>query len=640
MADVLSAPVAPSLDAAIARAQEALLALQEPSGYWCGELEADTTLESDTIKFWHVLGRVDPQRERKLAAYILSKQLPEGGWNLYEGGPAELNATVKAYGALKLAGHHAQEHCLRRAREVILRLGGLGRVNSFEKTYLGVLGQYPWDEVPALPPELILLPTWCPVNIYEVSYWSRTILVPLTVLYATRFTVPTPPGFGLEELWPDPGRRVSVVTNVQAGGSGWRSFFLLADRWLKGWERWGWKPFRRRALKTAEQWILDRLVDSDGLGAIYPAMINAVFALRALGYEDGDPILERQIHEVARLEISDGRTIRMQPCFSPVWDTAIATYALARSGAPAGHESLAHANRWLRAREIRRYGDWAVKNPRAAPGGWTFQFMNGLYPDVDDAAMVALALQESRAVDPDETARAIRRGIAWILSMQNRDGGWSSFDKNNDCQPLTAFPFADHNAMLDPSACDITGRVLELLGRRGDPRRVPAIRRAVAFLHAHQGSDGTWFGRWGVCYLYGTWLALRGLQAVGESLDAPRYQRVAAWLLRHQNEDGGWGETIATYDDPALAGQGPSTAAQTAWALMALNALGVARHPAVRRGVDALLKTQQPDGTWTDRWWTGTGFPKVFYLRYHLYSVYFPLLALSEVKQVWCQAPI
>ena len=628
------------LETAIERAQQALLSLQDPSGYWCGELEADTTLESDTIKLMHALGRVDLDRQRKLANTIVRKQLPDGGWNIYEGGPAELNATVKAYFALKLAGTSAEDPRLQKAREVILRLGGLGKVNSFEKMFLAIFGQYPWDQVPALPPELVLLPTWFPFNLYEVSYWSRTILVPLTLLYAQRPFVPVPPGCGLDELWTDPGKRLSVATNTGTRGAGWRGFFLAADAVMEWWERWGVKPLRRRALRAAEQWILERLVDSDGLGAIYPAMVNAVLALKALRYEDGDPILERQIQEVARLEIAEGDTIRLQPCFCPVWDTAIAAYVLSISGVPANDPALGRANRWLKAREVRRYGDWAIKNPNAAPSGWAFEFLNVLYPDVDDTAMVALALEKTRVVDPEPTERAIRRGVAWILSMQNRDGGWSSFDKNNNCTPLTFFPFADHNAMLDPSACDITGRVLELLGSRGYTVRDLPVRRAVKFLMARQEPDGSWFGRWGVNFIYGTWLALRGLKSVGESLSAPRVQKAGEWLLTHQNPDGGWGETIATYDDPSLSGQGPSTAAQTAWALMGLLALGQAQHPAVRRGVEFLLATQQDAGAWTDRWWTGTGFPKVFYLRYHLYSLYFPLLALSEVKQSWCQAPI
>ena len=627
-----SEPSLAALFSAIQRAQQALLAQQAPDGSWCGELEADTTLESDTIKFWRVLGRVDPGRERKLAAYLLRKQLPDGGWNIYEGGPAELNATVKAYFALKLAGHRADEPVMQQARQVILRLGGLGRVNSFEKIYLAMFGQYPWSQVPALPPELIFLPTWFPFNIYEVSYWSRTILIPLAILYATRPQVPVPPGCELDELWPDPARWVTVTTNVKADGAGWRRCFLAADAWMRGWERWGPKPLRRRALREAQRWILDHLVDSDGLGAIYPAMINGVFALKALGYEDGDPIFERQIQEVARLELTDGQTIRMQPCFCPVWDTAIALYALARSGVPAGDPALTRANRWLRAREVCRYGDWAVKNRQAAPSGWAFEYLNVLYPDVDDTAMVALALRETSS-DPGPTERAIARGTTWILSMQNRDGGWSSFDKNNDCQPLTYFPFADHNAMLDPSCPDITGRVLELLGRRGMTTRDLPVQRAIRFLRERQEPDGTWFGRWGVNYIYGTWLALRGLKAVGEPLTSPGDQQLVDWFARHQNPDGGWGETIATYDDPSLRGQGASTAAQTAWALMALVLLGQARHPAVRRGVDYLLARQESSGGWTDRWWTGTGFPNVFYLRYHLYSLYFPLLALSEVKE-------
>ncbi len=637
MPDTLSAAPPAALETAITSAQRALLGLQDAAGWWCGELEADTTLESDTIKFWRFLGRVDPGRERKLAAQILAKQRPDGGWGLYEGGPSELSATVKAYFALKLAGQPADGPVLSAARATVLRLGGLGGVNSFEKTYLAMFGQYPWSQVPALPPELILLPTWFPFNIYEVSAWSRTILVPLAVLYATRPSVPVPPGCGLDELWPDPSRRVSVITNRSSDGAAWRRFFLAADAWLKWWERRGpgWRPWRRPALRAAERWLLDRMRDSDGLGAIYPAMVNGVFALKALGYQDGDPALERAIREVERLEIADETTIRVQPCFSPVWDTALAAFTLAESGVPGDDPALARANRWLRANEIRRYGDWAVKNRDAAPAGWAFEFQNAQYPDVDDTAMVALALQRAAAVEPAATERAMRRGVAWVLSMQNRDGGWSSFDKNNDCQALTYFPFADHNAMLDPSACDITGRVLELLGRCGMTRRDLPVRRAVQFLHDRQEPDGTWFGRWGVCYEYGSCFALRGLRAIGESLDQPRYQRTEDWLVACQNPDGGWGETIATYDDPALKGQGASTAAQTAWALMALVALGRAQTPAVRRGVDYLVRTQPASGCWVDGPWTGTGFPKVFYLRYHLYSVYFPLLALSEVRRVW-----
>ncbi|MBI4226706.1 MAG: squalene--hopene cyclase, partial [Candidatus Omnitrophica bacterium] len=514
-----------------------------------------------------------------------------------------------------------------------------------------------------LPPELILLPTWCPFNIYEVSAWSRTILVPLAVLYATRPSVPIPLGFGVDELWADPARRVSVITNRSSDGAAgpravaprplaaaaWRRVFLAADVWLKVWERTAWKPWRRRALRAAERWLLERLVDADGLGAIYPAMVNAVFALKALGYQDGDPILERAIHEVERLEIVEGETIRVQPCCSPVWDTALAAYTLAESGpVPGGpgppgtgdDPALARANRWLRAQEIRRYGDWAVKNPAAAPGGWAFEFLNAQYPDVDDTAMVALALGRVTEAASPETERAIQRGVAWILSMQNRDGGWSSFDKNNDRRALTYFPFADHNAMLDPSASDITGRVLELLGRRGMTGRDGPVRRAVQFLRDRQEPDGAWFGRWGVNYVYGSCFALRGLKAVGESLDQPRYQQTGDWLAAHQNADGGWGETIATYDDPSRRGQGTSTAAQTAWAVMALAALGRASAQAARRGVEYLLRTQPADGAWVDGPWTGTGFPGVFYLRYHLYSVYFPLLALSEVRQARGSGPL
>ena len=653
----LSAPSSVfSVEAAIRRAGRFLLDGQAAEGYWCGELEADTTLESDTIKMWHLLGRVDRNREERLVTWILKQELPGGGWPIYAEGPAELNATVKAFVALRLSGLPAEEPVLRRACDVILRLGGLERINSFEKTTLSLFGLYPWEQVPALPPEVVLLPNWFPFNIYETSYWSRAILIPLSVLYGLRPAWGKAP-FTLDELWVDPSRKRATVTNFQKGGAGWRAFFLAADRLLRWHERLPWKPLRKIALRRADRWMNERMIESDGLGAIFPAMVNAVFALKALGYGDGDPLFERAVHEMERLEVptrpaleeapprasAQREGLKIQPCFSPVWDTAMALTVLGklqpsvrrtdRYDVPGLDVALEKAVLWLKEKEIRVWGDWRVKNSRGRPGGWAFEFRNPFYPDVDDTAQVLLGFQAFYGKPAAYSISAYDRGLEWVLSMQNRDGGWSSYDKDNNRAALNHFPFADHNAMLDPSCADITGRVLEMLAGAGLTRSHPAVRKGIEFLRHSQEADGTWLGRWGVNYIYGTWLALRGLKAVGEPMEEIRYQQAGRWLIQHQNPDGGWGESCRSYDDSSTKGKGPSTASQTAWALMALMSLQKVAEPAFRKGVETLLRTQQTDGNWAEESFTGTGFPRVFYLKYHLYRTYFPLLALCEAGE-------
>lgn len=618
------------LEQAVESASRFLLSRQAEAGWWCGELESDTTLESDSIKMWHLLGRVDPVREERLVRTLLNHQQVDGGWPIYRGGPSELNATVKAYVALALAGYPADDPRLRQAADTIRRLGGLERINSFEKVYLALFGLYPWNQVPALPPEILLLPNWAPFNIYEIAYWSRTILVPLAVLVAKRPVWKRAP-FDLEELWINPVRKKARMTNFQKGGAGWRVFFRAANRFLQWHESWPWKPFRQKALRETDRWMTTRLLETDGLGAIFPAMINAVFALKALGYEDGDPLFERSVAEMARLELPDGEEgLKVQPCFSPVWDTALALTILGRSGRPELRPALEKAVRWLNENEVRVWGDWRVKNPRGMPGGWAFEFRNPFYPDVDDTAQVLLGFQAFYGKTAAYSLGSFGRGLDWLLSMQNRDGGFSSYDKDNTCTPLNHFPFADHNAMLDPSSCDITGRILELLAAAGFHRSHPAVSRAIEFLYRSQEADGTWFGRWGVHYIYGTWLAVRGLKAVGEPMENVRIQQAGLWLVRRQNPDGGWGESCRSYDNPVVKGQGLSTASQTAWALMTLMALGMVHQPAFEKGLRFLLETQQADGNWREEPFTGTGFPRVFYLRYHLYRTYFPILALAE----------
>jgi squalene-hopene/tetraprenyl-beta-curcumene cyclase len=622
-----------TLRSAVDRACSHLLALQSGEGYWLGELEADTTLESDYIllQLWldpPAPGQPwqprDADKIHHAARYIRDRQTATGGWNIYPGGPDNLNASVKAYFALKLAGDGTETPHMQKARRAILDLGGIEHVNSYTGIYLSFFGLYDRNLTPTVPPELILLPPGAYLNVYEMSCWSRAILAPLSILSAVKPLKPVPAGFSLAELSAGNGR------SQQA--SGWFGFFWRLDRWLKLWERSGLLLLRREAIRETEKWILERLKDSDGLGAIYPSMLNTILALTELGYSPGDPVLRRAIEKFEELAIHEHGTLRMQPCFSPVWDTALAAFALGMAGAGAD-APLRLAADWLLAREVRRRGDWAVKNHRAGPGGWYFQFANEYYPDVDDTAQVLLALRHARATRPEAQRAAEQRAIDWILSMQCKNGGWAAFDVDNDRAILTHVPFADHNAMLDPACADITGRVLEALGplASGGGRPIAeAVRRAVAYLAQTQEPDGTWSGRWGVNYLYGTCFALRGLRAAGVDPREASILQAAEWIRSVQNADGGWGETCASYDDPALKGSGPSTASQTAWALMGLFASGDRSSGSVHRGVRYLLDTQNAAGGWDEPWFTGTGFPRVFYLKYHLYAQYFPLMALGE----------
>jgi squalene-hopene/tetraprenyl-beta-curcumene cyclase len=627
----LSAPIAVDserLTDAIDRAVNHLLSLQTADGYWIGELEADTTLESDYIFYLHVLDKADAARISKLANYIRRRQLPNGGWNIYVGGPAELNATVKAYFALKLAGDDPDAAHMAAARERVHALGGLEATNSYTRFYLALVGGVAWDLVPAVPPELMLLPAWLPINIYEMSSWTRGIVIPLAILYAHKPRWSVPERAGVDELFRDSSRK-ALAFDWDARLFSWRNCFLALDRAFKLYERLPWKPLRRRALEQAQHWLLEHLERSDGLGTIYPAMMNAVFALVALGHSPDDPLTAREIRYLASYEIEDRETIRVQPCISPVWDTAIAMVALEEAGVPPDDPALVRAADWLLDHQVLGTGDWQVKNPKGQPGGWVFEFRNDFYPDVDDTAFVLMALQRVDYPDKPRMEAAVRRGIDWLLSMQNRDGGWGAFDHNNDRQFLTQIPFADHNAMIDPSSADVTARVVECLGRYGWPASHPVIERAFAYLLREQSPEGPWFGRWGVNYVYGTSGVLRALETVGlAARDA--CQRAVAWLRLVQHADGGFGESIASYYDPSRKGQGPETPSQTAWGLIGLLAASDREDPAVARAVTRLIALQDSDGSWQEDEFTGTGFPCVFYLKYHLYRNYFPLYALAR----------
>jgi squalene-hopene/tetraprenyl-beta-curcumene cyclase len=624
----LAAAISAELPRTLRESVNSLLGRQAPEGYWFGELEADCSLESDAILLDYFLGHPETNRVRKLANTIREQQGAEGGWNLYPGGPANVNVTTKAYFALRCAGVPESDPGLKKAQDVALQLGGVEATNSFTRIYFCFFGQYDWKAVPALPPELLLLPSFAYINIYDVSSWSRAILVPLSIIYAFQPRRRPPAGASVRPLLlPGVGRRSNLLL-PGAPLYSWKTLIHAADRTLSVLEQRRWTPLRKRALARAEQWLIEHLEGSDGLGAIFPAMMNSIIALDCLGYDRQGPVFRRELAEFWRLAIEEGETVRMQPCFSPVWDTALALFAAAGTSEP-GDPALRRGAEWLLAKQILRPGDWVVKNQGASPGGWCFEFANDPYPDVDDTAMVLLALSRVRAHDASRQKLAMRRGLEWVLSMQNSDGGWASFDKDNNKTLLCEVPYADHNAMLDPSAADITGRVLETLGALGyDAQYLPALR-AIQFLRQQQESDGCWYGRWGVNFIYGTCFALRGLAAIGVDMREGFCLRAAEWLRSCQNPDGGWGESCDSYDNADLRGIGPSTAAQTAWALLGLFATDDFDSESVRRGVRYLLETQR-NGAWEDQYFTGTGFPRVFYLKYHLYSVYFPILALSE----------
>ncbi len=635
---------------AIDRSVAWLLGQQDEQGYWCGELEADSMLEADYIFLHTLLGTGDAGKMSRCINEILRHQNADGGWSLYPGGPSNVSYGVKCYLALKLMGWKADHPLMVKARENVLALGGVVECNTFTKIYLCALGQYEYDAVPAIPPEIVLFPNWCYFNIYEFSSWSRGILVPLTVIYAKKPFKKLTPEQSIDELFA--GGRENAKLHLRWDSKhwiSWRNFFLFCDRIAHWSERVHIRPLRKRALKKVEAWMLARFERSDGLGAIYPAMLNAIVALRYLGYSPDDPQFIRAMDEFEKLGIDEPNgtpdyptpTFRMQPCFSPIWDTAQVLSTLGEAGVPKNDPRLLKAADWLLSKEVRHKGDWAEKVRNVEPGGWYFEFNNEFYPDVDDTGEVLLALKAVQNPRERYQHEVEQRAVKWVLAMQCKEGGWAAFDKDNTKSIFQYVPFADHNAMLDPPTVDITGRILEMLAVYGYTRRDPRVDRAIQFILKEQEPDGSWFGRWGVNYLYGTFLVLRGLQAMDYSHLEPAVQQAAEWIRMVQNPDGGWGEICGTYDDPAQRGVGPSTPSQTAWALLGLLAANDTRSDSVAKGVRWLTERQHEDGSWDElmpgrngeSYYTGTGFPRVFYLGYHLYKQYFPLLALTTYRK-------
>ena len=638
------------MDVAVTRSCEQILSQQHPDGYWCGELEADSMLEADYIFLHVLLESGDPGRMKRALTEILRYQNADGSWSIYPGGPGNISLAVKCYFACKLMGMKADHRILQNARTWILANGGVVACNTFTKIYLCALGQYDYDAVPAIPPEIVLAPNWFYFNIYEISSWSRAILVPLSIIYAKKPFKKIPAEQGIDELFVGGRENANLRLRMDRKNLvSWRNFFLLADRAFHKIEAVYIRPLRKLALKKAEKWMLERLEMSDGLGAIYPAMLNAIVALRCLGYSDDDPQVIRARDEFEKLGIEDAGvpdysepTFRMQPCMSPVWDTAYAVFALGEAGVPKNDPRLLKAADWMLAKEVRHKGDWAVKVRNSEPGGWYFEFNNEFYPDTDDTAQVLLSL--SKIENPRERYQydVSQRAINWLFAMQCKNGGWASFDKDNTKMIFQYIPFADHNAMLDPPTVDITGRILEMLATYGYTREDKRVEKAIQFIFREQESDGSWFGRWGVNYIYGTFLVLRGLEAMGVWNHEPQIQQAAEWIRMVQNSDGGWGESCHSYDDPNTRGIGQSTPSQTAWAILGLLAAGDNRSDSVAKGVRWLLERQKANGEWDESVgegatrqaiYTGTGFPRVFYLAYHMYRNYFPLLALTTYKR-------
>ncbi len=635
-------PPAGSLEAAVeatvARSQEVLFSQQKEGSYWIGELLVDVTLVADMVAFYHWWDRVDAEWERKAVNHIFAKQLPEGGWNIYPNGPAEVNATIKAYLALKLAGIEEEDPRMLKARAVAYALGGVPRMNTFSKLYLALLGLVEWRHVPTIPCEVLLIGKWFHVNFWEMSNWTRAMLVPLAIINHFRPTHPPRCGISLDELYPHGKEQLNETLRPHFFDFSVRNGFLWLDR-LNKFAEWiarkGLHPFRRKALGRAEAWMLERFEGSDGLAAIFPSILNSLIALKALGYKDDHPEVVRAHGELIRLMHEEKDSVRIEPCLSPVWDTAIISLAMLESGVSPDHPALQSAAEWLMEREIRFAGDWVHKNTAdVEPSGWVFEFNNKWNPDVDDTAMVLLALRLARVEDMAARDACLKRAIKWLLTFQCKDGGWAAFDKDCTKSILEHVPFADHNAMLDPECPDITARILELLGYEGFALHHPQVAAAVEYLKRQQMEDGSWYGRWGVNYIYGTWQVLRGMKGLKADMNEHWLLRGRDWLRRVQHPNGGWGERCNTYDDPVFKGMGASTPSQTAWAVMGLCAFGDPHDPWLKAGVEWLVENQNADGTWSEDEVTGTGFPCVFYLQYETYRNGFPLLALATYRKL------
>ena len=640
---------------AITHSHDYFRGAQHPDGYWWGELESNPTMEAEYLMLSHFLGRRNPDRWRKVANYILTKQQDDGSWGQYYEAPGDVSTSVECYFALKLAGHSADSPPLRKAREFILNKGGVPKTRVFTKIWLALFGQWEWSGTPNLPPELILLPSWAPFNIYEFSSWARATIVPMSIILTERPFCPVPDSAQIDELYPEGREATDFSLSIP---DDWisRGLFTL-DRLMNLYRKSPMQPLRGFARRRALQWILEHQEADGAWGGIQPPWVYSLIALHHAGDDEFADALDKGFDGFDSFAIEDEETCSVQACISPVWDTCLAQVALLESGVAPGDPMVRKSTNWLVDNQILSEGDWQVRAKGTPPGGWAFEFHNEKYPDIDDSSEVIIALALARLEGEEEERReeAIRRGVEWIEGMQSRSGGWAAFDKDNDRQYVAKIPFSDFGETLDPPSADVTAHILEMYGRLGYPASHPPVQRGYAYMRQEQERDGPWFGRWGVNYIYGTGAALPAMEAIGEDMDQPYIRSAVNWVVSHQNEDGGWGECCGSYVDDSLRGIGPSTASQTAWALLALIAAGEAGSDACLRGVQYLLDIQQADGSWDEPYFTGTGFPGYgigrrqsgipkpgdpgyqgldmpagFMINYHLYRNYWPLLALGR----------
>jgi squalene-hopene/tetraprenyl-beta-curcumene cyclase len=612
-----------AIQTAITRAREHLLSLQSAEGWWKAELQTNVTMDAEDLLLREFLGIRDPALTERAAKWIRSQQRADGSWAKFWEGPGDLSTTAEAYVALRLAGDDPEAEHMRAASAFVRDAGGLQQARVFTHIWLALFGAWSWDQVPTLPPEMMLLPPWFPLNPYDFACWARQTVVALSVVLAyrpqRRFD------FTLDELYGEAPWSPPVAKSLRGRG------LLVLDRLLRLYQRRPLRRVREYALARAERWIVDRQEADGSWGGIQPPWVYSLIALSLRGYDVDHPVIRRGLEGLERFTIEEGETRRLEACQSPVWDTALALIALADSGHPRDDEAMVRGADWLLGEQILARGDWSIRRPELEPGGWAFEFANVNYPDVDDTAEVVLALRCVEHPEAGRVADAIDRGADWLVGMQSSDGGWGAFDADN-CQWLIRdLPFCDFGEVIDPPSADVTAHSVEMLAALGRAGETPA-RRGVSWLLENQEADGSWFGRWGVNHVYGTGAVVPALIAAGVPAEADPIRRAVHWLEQRQNPDGGWGEDARSYDDPAWIGRGTSTASQTAWALLALHAAGE-RSPAVRRGVAWLVETQRADGTWDEPQYTGTGFPSDFYINYHLYRLVFPLTALGRCAE-------
>ena len=622
-----------SLEKVVRDSAAALMAKQRPDGHWVFQLEADATIPAEYVLYLHYLDERDPEMESRIGVYLRDIQGEHGGWPLFHGGDLNISASVKAYYALKAIGDHIDAPHMKKARDAILAVGGAATSNVFTRTLLALFGQIPWKGVPIMPVEIMLLPKWFPFHLDRVSYWSRTVIVPLVVLMSLRPKARNPLNINIAELFVIPPGRVTDWY-LEPVRSNWAHVFRALDRVLHHVVRFFPKGLRQRAIDAAVAFVDERLNGEDGLGAIFPAMVNSVLMYDVLGIPADDPRVVIAKQSIRNLIVEEGDRAWVQPCLSPIWDTALATHAMLEVGGPEAEDSARKAAEWMVERQITDVvGDWAAQRPGLEPGGWAFQYANPHYPDVDDTAVVMAALDR---LDPQRYAEALRKGAVWLRGMQCKDGGWGAFDAENTAHYLNHIPFADHGALLDPPTADVSARCVSVLSVLGQRHSDPTAHEGVDYLLREQEADGSWFGRWGTNYIYGTWSSLAALNAAGLAPNHPSLRKAVKWLLSKQRQDGGWGEDGRSYwtDDQPRGEATVSTPSQTAWALLGLMAAGEVNNPAVVRGIDYLMRSRNLEGLWDEQHYTAVGFPRVFYLRYHGYRQFFPVWALARYRNL------